>query len=121
MSYPGQFSQTFSTRGQIIEYPRATENSFGYDFGTDISGWTMNFMAKKDLTDLDAAATIPLTDITAGVVTAVDGIGLVLLTEALTDIEEGKYYGEVQGVDGGVVKQRWFCRLSIIHNVVDGA
>jgi hypothetical protein len=117
---PGQFSQSFTTGVDEIEYPRKTQNSFAYDLDSNITGYTINFMAKKDHTTLDASAEIPLTDISAGVTDAVNGLGVVDLTESLSDIEVGRYYGEVQAVSGGVVVQRWFVKLRIIHNVIDG-
>lgn len=121
VAYPGQFSPPFSMRGQEIEYPRKTQNSIPYDLGTDLTGLTIKFIAKLDLSDTDAAAAIPLKDITSGVTNLVDGLGLAPLTEDESDLNEVKYFAEVQALDGAVVVQRWFFKLSIINNVVDGA
>ena len=120
VAYPGQFSPAFSMRGQEIEYPRKTSNSIPYDLDADLTGLTIKFMAKLNLSDLDAAASIPLKDITSGVTDLTNGLGLAALTEGESNLTEGKYYAEVQALDGAVVVQRWFFRLVIIHNVVDG-
>lgn len=117
---PGQFSQTFSTGVDTIEYPRKTQNSFIYDLDSNITGYIINFMAKLDQGDSDASAAIPLTDITSGVTDAINGLGVVPLTETLSDLDEKTYYGEVQAMSGGAVVQRWFVRLKIINNVIDG-
>lgn len=121
IAFPGQFVSSFSMRGEKIEYPRRTENSIPYDFGSNIAGMTINFMAKLKQADSDASAAIALKDITSSVTDAASGLGLIPLTEDESNIDENKYYAEVQAVSAGKVVQRWFFTLSIIHNVVDGA
>lgn len=121
VAYPGQFSPPFSMRGQEVEYPKKTSNSIPYNLGTDLTGLTIKFMAKLDLADTDASAVIPLRDITSDVTDLINGLGLAPLTESESNIAIGKYYAEVQALNGATVVQRWFFRLSIIDNVVDGA
>ena len=121
VAYPGQFSPPFSMRGQEIEYPRRTSNSIPYDLDTDLTGLTIKFMAKQNHADTDASAAILLKDITSGVTDLTNGLGVAALTETESNISEGKYYAEVQAISGSTVVQRWFFKLNIIHNVVDGA
>lgn len=122
LAYPGEFGQPATQRGGKVYYPKETLSSFAYDLNTDIAGKTIKFMAKLDLSDSDADAAIALKNITSSVTDEANGLGLVPLTEAETDIEPTEYYAEVQSVNGsGAVEARWIFRLIIVDNVVDGA
>ena len=122
LAYPGEFSQPFAQRGSKVEYPKETLNSFAYDLKSDLTDLTIKFMAKLNLNDTDAEAAIALKDITASVTDAANGLGLVPLTEAESNITPREYYAEVQALNGSAaVVQRWLFRLEIVDNVVDGA
>ena len=121
LPYPGEFNNPFAVKSRIVEYPKNTDNSFPYDLNSDITGYTVKFMLKKNLSDSDASAIIALKDTTANVTTPADGLGLVPLTMAESNIEPLDYYAEVQTLSGATVKQRWFFKLRIVENIIDGA
>jgi hypothetical protein len=122
LAYPGEFGQPPTKSGGHVLYSKETLSSFPYDLRTDITGKTIKFMAKLDLSDEDASAAIPLKDITSSVTDDANGLGLVPLTEAESNLLPKTYYAEVQSVSvGGEVEARWLFRLEIVDNVIDGA
>jgi len=89
----------------------------------DITGWTIIFMAKVDLTDPDSSAVISKFYHTADFLDATNGKMLIQLTMDDTKIENGNYYYAIKfetnsdPIDGGIIFQG---RMTILNSVIQG-
>ena len=89
----------------------------------DITGWTIIFMAKVDMTDPDSSAVISKFYHTADFLDALNGKMLVQLTMDDTTMNAGNYYYAIKFItnsdpaDGGIIFQG---RMSIQNAVIQG-
>jgi hypothetical protein len=89
----------------------------------DITGWTIVFMAKEDLTDEDSEAVITHIYHTADMIDPVNGRMLIKLTATDTDVHSDNLYYAVKfitnsdPVDEGVI---YHGRLTIQNTVIRG-
>lgn len=106
----GNFSYT-SIKNQRVETKRASTVDITYGLSQNISGYDVFFAVKEDYRDTDYV--IAEKDITASVIDASIGTGLISLTAIETDLEDGDYIGELKLVKGSIIAKPIEFRLRI--------
>jgi len=84
--------------------------------GTDMTGWALSFMIKRKLSDLDAAAVVPLT--TPSNITISTSVATVTMADTNTDtLSAGVYRWELKRTDAGAETVVGYGPLALLRSV----
>ena len=106
----GNLSYT-SIKNQRVEIKKASTADITYALSQNISGYDVYFGVKEDFRD--DTYIIAEKDITASVIDANEGTGLISLTATETNIPDGDYIGELKLVKGSIISRPVEFRITI--------
>ncbi|MBI5969605.1 MAG: hypothetical protein HY884_00415 [Deltaproteobacteria bacterium] len=95
LPFSGSVQASYAQSGATVEVIQGDSPAIPYDLATDLTGYTVWFGAKKDLSD--AAYSIAAKEITSSVTDVLNGRGAIPLTTAeTTALSPGTYAAEIE-------------------------
>ncbi len=94
LPFSGSVQASYAQSGATVEVVKGDSPAIPYDLATDLTGYTVWFAAKKDLSD--ATYSIAVKEITASVSDIPNGRGTIPLTTAETTLAPGTYAAEIE-------------------------
>lgn len=94
LPFSGSIQASYAQSGAIVEVVQGDSPAIPYDLATNLTGYTVWFGAKKDLSD--ATYSMAAKEITASMTDILNGRGTIPLTTAETAIAPGAYAAEIE-------------------------